>query len=158
MGWQRRNALLHEAKAHKEVGVHRCIEHAKPSRCVLKGQTRWGLRSGHTRNLFMWDIAFFWNFHTMWNKGNVCHCEGHAIGGCWCTMDGHCIWEHDGCLTLSDLMTKWLSQEWDEVCQQAFGELKSKLSSPPELKFADFYKPFEEHPRVSDFAICGLLM
>ena len=47
--------------------------------------------------------------------------------------------------TLSDLLKKWLSQEWDEPCHQAFGELKSKLSSPPVLKFVDFDKHFEVH-------------
>ena len=63
-----------------------------------------------------------------------------------------------GCRTLSGLCKKWLSQEWDEPCYQAFGELKTKLSSPPVLKFAEFDKPFEVHTGVSDFANGGLLM
>jgi hypothetical protein len=49
-------------------------------------------------------------------------------------------------------------QEWDELCHQAFGELKNKLSSPPVLKFAKFDKPFEVHTGVSDFCIGGVLM
>ena len=46
----------------------------------------------------------------------------------------------------------------DEPCHQAFGELKTKFSSPPVLKFAEFDKPFEVHTGVSDFANGGLLM
>ena len=38
--------------------------------------------------------------------------------------------------TLVNLLKKWLSQEWDEPCHQAFGELESEFSSPPMLKFA----------------------
>ena len=36
--------------------------------------------------------------------------------------------------TLVNLLKKWLSQEWDEPCHQAFGELKSrfsKMARPP---------------------------
>ena len=50
---------------------------------------------------------------------------------------------------------KWLSQEWDEPCHQAIGELKSKLSLPPVLKLAEFAKPFEVHTGASHFAISG---
>jgi len=32
---------------------------------------------------------------------------------------------------LSNLLKKWFSQEWDEPCHKAFGELKNKLSSLP---------------------------
>ena len=59
---------------------------------------------------------------------------------------------------LSDLLKKGASQEWDEPCHQAFEELKSKLSSPPMLKFPKFDKPFEVHTDASDFAIGGVLM
>ena len=62
------------------------------------------------------------------------------------------------CPTLSDLLNKYLSQEWDEPCYQVFRELNSKLSSMPMLKFVDFDKPFEVHTGVSDFAICRLLL
>ena len=51
----------------------------------------------------------------------------------------------NGCPTLSDLLKKWLSQEWKEPCHQDFRELKSKLPSPPVLKFVEFDKPFELH-------------
>ena len=64
----------------------------------------------------------------------------------------------DGCPTISDLLKKWLSQGWNEPCYQAFGELKSKLSSPLMLKFVEFYKPFAVHAGASDFAIGGLMM
>ena len=64
----------------------------------------------------------------------------------------------DGCLTLSDLLKKWLFQEWDEPYHQVLGELKSKLSSLPILKFTEFEKPFEVHTGTTDFAIGGLLM
>src|ERR1700738_4845523 len=47
---------------------------------------------------------------------------------------------HD-CRTLPSLCKKWLSQEWDDPCHQAFGELKSKFSSSPMLKFVEFDKP-----------------
>jgi hypothetical protein len=56
-----------------------------------------------------------------------------------------------GCRTLSGLCKKWLSQEWDEPCHQAIGELKSKLSLPPVLKLAEFAKPFEVHTGARDF-------
>ena len=59
---------------------------------------------------------------------------------------------------MSDLLKKGASQEWDEPCHQAFEELKSKLSSPPMLKFPEFDKPFEVHMDASDFAIGGVLM
>jgi hypothetical protein len=59
---------------------------------------------------------------------------------------------------LSDLLKKKVSQEWDEHCHQAFRELKSKLSSPPVLKFPEFDKLFEVHTDVSNFAIGGVLM
>ena len=59
---------------------------------------------------------------------------------------------------LSDLLKKGASQEWDEPCHHAFEELKSKLSSPPVLKFPKFDKPFEVHTDASDFAIGGVLM
>ena len=62
----------------------------------------------------------------------------------------------DGCPTLSYLWKKWLSQEWDEPCHQVFGELKSKFSLPPVLKFAELDKPFEVHTGVSAFANGGL--
>ena len=58
----------------------------------------------------------------------------------------------NGCRTLSDLLKKqkkktkkWLSQEWDEPFHQVFGELKTKFSSPPVVKFAELDKPFEVH-------------
>jgi hypothetical protein len=61
--------------------------------------------------------------------------------------------------TLPDFLGKnWLSQEWDEFCHQAFGELKSKLFSPPVFKFAELDKSFEMYTGVSDFAIDALLM
>ena len=60
-----------------------------------------------------------------------------------------------GCQTLSSLYKRWLSQEWDEPCHQAFGEVKSKFSSPPMLKFAGLHKPFEVHMGASDFTIGG---
>jgi hypothetical protein len=44
---------------------------------------------------------------------------------------------------------KWLSLEWDALCHQAVGELKSKVSSPPVLKFAEFDKPFEVYTGAS---------
>jgi len=47
---------------------------------------------------------------------------------------------------------------WDEPFHQVFGELKTKLSSPPVLKFLEFDKPFEVHTGVNDFANGGLLM
>ena len=50
---------------------------------------------------------------------------------------------------LSNLLEKWLSQEWNEPCYQDFGEPKSKLSSLPVLKFVDFDKLFEVHTGVS---------
>jgi hypothetical protein len=53
---------------------------------------------------------------------------------------------------------KWLSQEWDKLCQQAFGKLKSKLFLPPVFKFAEFDKSFEMYTGAIDFAIGGLLM
>jgi hypothetical protein len=53
--------------------------------------------------------------------------------------------------TLPDLFG--LSLEWDELCHQAVGELKSKVSSPPVLKFAEFDKPFEVYMGASDFAL-----
>ena len=59
---------------------------------------------------------------------------------------------------MSDLLKKGASQEWDEPCHQASEELKSKLSSPPMLKFPKFDKPFEVHTDASDFAIGGVLM
>jgi hypothetical protein len=59
---------------------------------------------------------------------------------------------------LSDLLKKGLFQEWDEPCHKAFRELKSKLSSPPVLKFPEFDKPFEVHTDANDFAIGGVLM
>ena len=58
------------------------------------------------------------------------------------------------CPTLS---RKWLFQEWDEPCHQIFGELNTKFSSPPVLKFMGFDKPFEvhvgihEHPKYPDW-------
>ena len=42
--------------------------------------------------------------------------------------------------TLSDLFKKPPSQGWDEPCYQAFGEFKSKLSSPPVLKILQAFK------------------
>ena len=60
--------------------------------------------------------------------------------------------------TLFNLLKKWLSQEWDEPCHQAFGELESEFSSPPVLKFAELDKPFEVHTGASDFSIGGWLM
>ena len=48
---------------------------------------------------------------------------------------------------------KWLSLEWDELCNQAVGELKNKVSSPPVLKFVEFDKPFEVYTGASDFAL-----
>jgi hypothetical protein len=48
---------------------------------------------------------------------------------------------------------KWLSLEWDELCHQAVGKLKSKMFSPPVLKFAEFGKPFAVYTGASDFAL-----
>ena len=59
----------------------------------------------------------------------------------------------DGYPTLSNLWKKWLSQEWNEPCHRIFGDLKSKLSSSPVLKFMEFDKPFEVHTGATDFAI-----
>src|ERR1700737_405774 len=58
----------------------------------------------------------------------------------WITIAYESIELH-GCQTLFGLCKKWLSQEWDEPCHQAIGELKSKLSLPPVLKLAEFAKP-----------------
>ena len=58
----------------------------------------------------------------------------------------------------SDLLKKNLTLEWTESCEQAFQELKEKLSSPPALKFPEFEKPFEVHTDASDFAIGGVIM
>jgi hypothetical protein len=44
----------------------------------------------------------------------------------------------------------------DKLCHQAFGEFKSKLSSPFVLKFTELNKSFEVHIGVSEFAIGGL--
>ena len=41
---------------------------------------------------------------------------------------------------------------------KVFGELKTKFSSPPVLKFAEFDKPLEVHTGVNDFANGILLM
>jgi hypothetical protein len=52
--------------------------------------------------------------------------------------------------TLLDLLEKkWLSLELDELCHQAVGKLKSKVSSPPVLKFVEFDKPFEVYTGAS---------
>jgi hypothetical protein len=52
--------------------------------------------------------------------------------------------------TLPDLLgKKWLSLGWDELCHQTVGELKSKVSSPPVLKFVEFDKPFEVYTGAS---------
>ena len=61
----------------------------------------------------------------------------------------------DDCPTLSDLWNKWLSQEWDELCHQVFGKLKTKFTSPLVLNFVEFDKPFEVHMGTSDFTIGG---
>ena len=61
----------------------------------------------------------------------------------------------NGCRTLFGLCKKWLSQDWDEPCHQVLEELKSKFSSPPVLKFAEFDIPFEVHTGASDFTIGG---
>ena len=57
--------------------------------------------------------------------------------------------------TLVNLLKKWLSQEWDEPCHQAFGELKSKFSSQDVVKFPGFHKHFEVHMETKDFTIGG---
>ena len=51
--------------------------------------------------------------------------------------------------TLFDLLEKWVSQEWDEPCHQACGELKRALFSPLVLKFEIFDNPFEAHTGAS---------
>jgi hypothetical protein len=38
---------------------------------------------------------------------------------------------------------------WDELCHQAVGELKNKVSLPPVLKFMEFDKPFEVYMGAS---------
>ena len=48
---------------------------------------------------------------------------------------------------MSDLCKKRLSQEWDEPCHQAFGELKRKFFLPHVLKFLDFHKHFKVYMR-----------
>ena len=55
--------------------------------------------------------------------------------------------------TILNLLKKWLSQEWDEPCHQAFGELKSKFSSQDVVKFPGFQKHFEVHMEARDFII-----
>jgi hypothetical protein len=60
--------------------------------------------------------------------------------------------------TLLDLFNEKVAQDWNAPFHQAFGELKSKLSLPPGLKFTKFYKSFEVHTGSHDFAIGGLLM
>ena len=57
--------------------------------------------------------------------------------------------------TLVNLLKKWLSQEWDEPCHQAFGELKSKFSPQDVLKFSGFDEHFEVHMKAKDFTIDG---
>jgi hypothetical protein len=59
---------------------------------------------------------------------------------------------------LSDLLKKNQAIVWTEACEHAFEELKTKLSSPPVLKFPEFDQPFEVHTDASDFAIGGVLM
>ena len=52
--------------------------------------------------------------------------------------------------TLPDLLEKkWLFLESGKLCHQAVGELKSKVSLPPMLKFTEFDKPFEVYMRAS---------
>ena len=38
---------------------------------------------------------------------------------------------------------------------KSLGELKTKFSSPPVLKFVELDKPFEMHTGASDFTISG---
>jgi hypothetical protein len=59
---------------------------------------------------------------------------------------------------MSDLLKKNLTLDGTDSCEQAFQELKEKLSSPSVLKFPKFEKPFEVHTDASDFAIGGVLM
>jgi hypothetical protein len=52
--------------------------------------------------------------------------------------------------TLPDLLgKKWLFLEWDELCHQAVGELKNKLTLPPVLKFAEF----DKFDKFAEFAL-----
>ena len=51
-----------------------------------------------------------------------------------------------------------VSQEWDEPCHHAFGELKRKLSLPPVLKIPNFNDFFEVHTDDNDFVVSEMLM
>ena len=75
-------------------------------------------------------------------------------------MDGHYIWKHEArwvsnLVQLVEIMTNQIVR-WAYL--QTFGELKSKLSLPPMLKFGEFDKPFEMDMGVSGFFIGGFLM
>ncbi|RVW72659.1 hypothetical protein CK203_056557 [Vitis vinifera] len=57
-----------------------------------------------------------------------------------------------------DPPTKNKAWEWNEMCQQAFEDLKKAVTEEPVLVLPDHTKVFEVHTDASDFAIGGVLM
>lgn len=59
---------------------------------------------------------------------------------------------------LTDLLKKNKTWEWDEMCQQAFRDLKKVVTEEPVLALSDHTKVFEVHTEASYFAIGRVLM
>ena len=59
---------------------------------------------------------------------------------------------------LIDLLKKNRAWEWDEMCQQAFEDLKNVVTEEPVLALPDHTKVFEIHIDASKFIIKGVLM
>ena len=58
---------------------------------------------------------------------------------------------------LNRLVSKNVKFQWDDACDDAFQELKKRLTSPPILAFPDFNKQFILYTDASGFAISYIL-
>ncbi|RVW24825.1 Retrovirus-related Pol polyprotein from transposon 17.6 [Vitis vinifera] len=65
---------------------------------------------------------------------------------------------NQGAAPLTDFLKKNKAWEWDEMCQQAFEDLKKVVTEEPVLALPDHTKGFEVHTDALDFAIGGVLM
>ena len=61
------------------------------------------------------------------------------------------------CRPLHRLMEKGSPFTWTDECQQAFNQLRTKLTSPPILAFPNFSKPFILNTNASDSGIGAVL-
>ena len=59
---------------------------------------------------------------------------------------------------LTELLNKGVTQDWTDMCQETFNELKITMMKESFLALPDISKPFKVQTDASDFPLGGVLL